>query len=181
MKPNGSSYEWESRLVGKDVEFAFESVGRKIIPKIVSYTLIGHKNKKPVFNLGFGNYDYTTNTVSDSTVDNNGDVYQVFNTLLLTIPAFFNIHSQSLVMIQGSDSGEEFVINCRTSCRKKCVDRCRNEHRRISLYKKYIEENYRELSFSYKFFGSHLYNDLRFVIENFRIGEPYRSLFVTKI
>lgn len=180
MKPVGFSYEWETRVVGQNVEFAFESVGRKVVPKIVSYTLIGHKNNKPVFNLGFGNYDYNTNTVSDNSTDNNGDAYRVFNTVLLTVPAFFNIHPDTLIMVRGSDSGEEFVSSCKENCHKNCLDDCRNEHRRISLYKRYIEENYPVLTCSYKFFGSLLYDDPKFVIENFKPGEPYRSLFMIK-
>ena len=56
-----------------------------------------------VYNLGFGDYDLDTDSISDDLTTNNGDPYKVFHTVLHTIPQFFETYSDAMMMVLGSD------------------------------------------------------------------------------
>ena len=70
-------------------------------------------NGKQVFNLGFGDYDITTDTLDDKINSNNGDHYRVFNTVLSTIPTFFDAYKGAILMVNGSDGTQKFVEFCK--------------------------------------------------------------------
>ncbi|MCG2613163.1 hypothetical protein LZZ85_02690 [Terrimonas sp. NA20] len=161
--------------------FTFKSLGREKIPKIIEYSLISRTEEFDIFNLGFGTYNKFERKVLDGEVSNNGDVFKVFNTILSSIPLFFSLEPNALLMISGSDSGEQYVSRCRISCTKNCDGLCRNENRRINIYKKYVEKNYDSLSGAYRFFGSRFSWDEQMTFEPFQIGISYRSIFIKKI
>ncbi|MET0466466.1 MAG: hypothetical protein ABW007_25130 [Chitinophagaceae bacterium] len=161
--------------------FTFESIGIEKIPKIIEYSLISRTDEFDIFNLGFGTHSVVEGRILDEDVSNNGDVFKVFNTILSSIPLFFLLEPNALLMIAGSDTGEQYISRCRMSCVKKCDRICRNENRRISLYRKYIEKNYDLLSGTYRFLGSNFLWDEQMTFESFQPNKPYRSLFVKQI
>jgi hypothetical protein len=73
---------------------------------------------------------------------NNGDVFKVFNTVLITIPMFFENFNNAILMVQGSDGRPAFIENCQSTCRKQYVDACKNFNRRINIYRHYVDRNY---------------------------------------
>ena len=76
-------------LYKADVEFAiyeFVSEGKNgRIKKRIEYTETTTPN---VYNLGFGDYDETTNSIYDLSVTNNGDSLKVLATVASTVYAF---------------------------------------------------------------------------------------------
>lgn len=57
-------------------------------------------------------------------------------------------------MVGGSDSHEEFQNICKPTCKKKCVHICKNAHRRIKIYRYFVDKNFDELCMDFIFFGS---------------------------
>lgn len=106
-----------------------------------------------MYNLGFGDYR-ADGKYLDGVNTNNGDVYEVFNTVLYTVQEFFQMRENDAVYVTGSDSHDAFRETCRTSCRKNCSDVCRNFNRRIRIYSSYIDRNFKDLAQNYIFFGS---------------------------
>ncbi len=157
---------------GKD-RYLFYSIGPDVITKVIEYSPIQVLNGRMVYNLGFGDYDITTNTVNDKSIRNNGDPFKVFNTVLSTIPAFFNKHPNDV------DSTEEFFANCKLTCKKGCTDNCRNANRRITSYRNYVNQHYDDLSVSYSFFGG--FNDVpQKGLHAYTPGEKYDFILVLK-
>ncbi len=73
-----------------------------------TYILLNCMSKR-IFNLGFGDYDINEDKIDDSANTGNGDVYKVLNTVLTTIPKFFDTFHDAMLMVQGSDSKTEFT------------------------------------------------------------------------
>jgi hypothetical protein len=178
----GGENRYKLRMIelDSDILFKFESIGREKIPKIIEYSLITRPDEFDIFNLGFGTYDIIDGKLRYEEVSNNGDVFKVFNTVLSSISLFFTLEPDALLAICGSDSGEDFVRECRKTCIKRCDNICQNENRRINIYRKYIERNYEFLTGTYTFFGdmSSLSDHLSY--QPFQIGKPYRSLFIKR-
>ncbi|HVI46526.1 MAG TPA: hypothetical protein VM802_16740 [Chitinophaga sp.] len=129
------------------LKFYFESIGSKNVVKAIEYSCLGFSfYKKPVYNLGFGDYDHSTNNIRDTSISNNGDVYKVFNTVLSTAPLFFELVSNGLIFVKGSDSNPKYFKDCITTCHKKCTEKCKNIDRRISIYRRFINKHYTYLS-----------------------------------
>lgn len=125
------------------IKFYFESIGSQKVIKAIEYSCLGFNFLgRSVYNLGFGDYDPITGDISDVSVSNNGDVYKVFNTVLHTVFVSFDKVPDGVIFVQGSDSDADFFDKCIPTCRKRCVDKCKNGDRRISIYREYINKNY---------------------------------------
>lgn len=180
MNNFGSSYNLIEQQSDKEIQYFFVSRGKRDIIKAIQYILVERLNGVDVFNLGFGDYDLEKGEIVDDVNTNNGDSYKVFNTVLNTIPSFFAIYKNSMLMIEGSDSRPEFVDNCRLSCLKKCIEECKNFNRRINIYRSYVDKNYGQLTHNYLFFGG-LRDDKNIVIiEPYERGKEYTSVFLLK-
>jgi len=157
----------------------FVSEGSKSIVKVISYDQVGILNDKKVFNLGFGDYDIISGVLDDASTSDNGDVYKVFNTILSTIPKFFESFRKDIIMVEGSDSTTDFTENCILTCRKKCLsaNQCKNQNRRINVYRNYVNKNFEDLKLTYTFYGG-LKNE--HTIEMYLPGKKYDSVFVIK-
>lgn len=93
--------------------FLFETRGHKRKLKAVQYSRLETKSNQIVYNLGFGDYDSKNKRIFDDVVSDNGDVRIVFNTVLSTLPKFFEYNPDIPVYFQGSDSTEYFEEKCR--------------------------------------------------------------------
>ncbi|WP_139298240.1 DUF6934 family protein [Pedobacter hartonius] len=160
------------------LRFLFFSEGVKTVFKVVDYDYIGllYFGTK-TFNLSLGDLDPITRKIEDNVNTENGDVYDVLNTVLNTVPIFFDNYPKCTLMVKGSDSGEEFATKCKASCTKKCIDvnNCKNKDRRINVYSRYVSSNYDELVKEYAFFGAN--NDM---VEPFEKHKKYDTVFVQK-
>jgi len=145
------AYRLREEKSGRDIEFFFISEGMSDVNKAIQYKYLQDSYGRNMYNLGFGDYDMEHNVILDNTNTNNGDAYKVFNTVLSTIPMFFKIRPNSLLLIEGSDSKPEFAEQCRLSCKKNCINECRNFNRRINVYRKYVDKNYDQLNLDYRF------------------------------
>ena len=81
--------------------------------KIIQYAYVQDFDHIPVFNLGFGDLEPETGKISDDTMTGNGDVYKVFNTILSTVPQFFERYPGHIILVQGSDGRDTYEIVCR--------------------------------------------------------------------
>ncbi|MES2555888.1 MAG: hypothetical protein V4604_07050 [Bacteroidota bacterium] len=150
---NISVYDTEQLITQNSIRYFFESNGEKSIIKAIDYSPIDFKNGKTIYNLGFGDYDEQNDTINDDINSNNGDHYIVLNTVLFSVPLFFAVYPNAVLFIGGSDSSSLFLANCKISCNKKCDNSCKNHHRRIKVYRYFIDKNFESLSQSYVIFG----------------------------
>lgn len=146
-------YDTEQTPEEIKTQYLFESVGERTIIKAIEYTPIASMGGRTVYNLGFGDYDEVLGTIVDDINSNNGDIYIVFNTVLSTVPMFFAINEDAVIIVSGSDSHDEFINDCLPTCKKKCVALCKNFQRRIKTYRYYVDKNFEDLSLNYIFFG----------------------------
>lgn len=145
------TYNTISSAIENGIRFLFMSEGKFSIIKVVYYTYALDYNGRPVYNLAFGDYDLRTSTFLDDEISNNEDAYRVFHTVLATIPSFFSTFPNAMLMIWGSDSTKKYQENCRLSCKKNCSpDLCRKAHRRITIYRNFVNKNLSQLSEEYK-------------------------------
>ena len=140
-------YNTEQTTEEIKTQYLFESVGEKTIIKAIEYTPIANMGGRTVYNLGFGDYDEALGTIVDDVNSNNGDIYIVFNTVLSTVPMFFAINEDVVIIVSGSDSHDEFINDCLPTCKKKCIEHCKNYQRRIKTYRYYVDKNFEELSY----------------------------------
>jgi hypothetical protein len=157
------------------IRFAFVSKGKYDVVKVIDYDYIGLLHGRKTFNLGFGDYDLFTEKIDDHANTHNGDVYDVLNTVLNTIPLFFEEYPKYCLMVRGSDSGQTFVEACRENCKKKCDSHCKNQNRRINVYTRYVNANYDNLVNDYTFYGGNEDN-----AEVFEPGKKYDAVFVVR-
>lgn len=153
---NSPIYTTEQIEAELKIQYLFESVGTAKIIKAIEYQFIDMLGGRMVFNLGFGDYNEALGTIIDDINSNNGDMYTVFNTVLSTVPVFFQNYPDSVIMISGSDSHDEFINDCLPTCKKKCIEHCKNYQRRIKTYRYYVDKNFDELSEEYIFFGRNI-------------------------
>ncbi|MBC9931569.1 DUF6934 family protein [Chitinophaga qingshengii] len=164
------------------VKFYFESVGTQKVIKAIEYSYLDYYFlDKPVYNLGFGNYNPITEEICDIGVSNNGDVYKVFNTVLHTVSIFFNHIPNGLLFVQGSDSSPDYLENCILTCHKNCIDKCKKVDRRISIYQGFIDKNYSLLFDKYVFMGGVAAVNGKTRVENYVVGKRYNAVLVYKI
>ncbi len=89
--------------------FTFVSKGKMDIDKVIVFDKIDQTisipgvGVKTAYNLGFGDYDKTTQDVDDKTNSNNGDMRIIFNTVINTIPLFFHQNPDSALFVSGSE------------------------------------------------------------------------------
>jgi len=146
-------YETNLSIENSIVQYLFESAGNKKIIKAVQYSAFETQSGATIYNLGFGDYNSEVQSISDKENSNNGDMWNVFNTVLSTVPKFFNDNPGFPIYVQGSDSSDLFVEECKKSCSKKCSETCKNKNRRIRTYTYFVDKYFKELSKNYIFFG----------------------------
>lgn len=163
-----------------ELKFFFISKGAEDVVKVVQYSFIQHIDGYDVYNLGFGDYNIETDVIVDNITTENGDVYRVFNTVLSTIPHFFKYYPQAILMVQGSDSNQEFLDNCRSFCKRKCEEFCKNFNRRIKLYCSYINKNFDDLEKEYHIVGGIKDSDNQINTEKFIRFKMYDTVFLSR-
>lgn len=157
-------YQTNEKIISNEkIQYFFESSGKEKIIKVIEYSLIDFIGGTAVYNLGFGDFDQKNNNFHDDVNSNNGDLYKVFNTVLNTVPLFFQKFPEVVIMVSGSDSHEAFQKTCHPTCKKNCADVCKNADRRIKIYRYFVDKNYHELSLGYQFFGLNSLTDNTFV------------------
>ena len=99
-------YETESTVDG--LIYTFESVGEKVIQKIVVYSKIenpktvGLKENTIVFNLAFGDWDLETDELNDQVESKNKDTEKVLATVANTIFEFWEEYPDANIFFRGS-------------------------------------------------------------------------------
>ena len=173
-------YELKEDRSENGLKFFFISKGECDIIKVIQYSFLQELKGKRIYNLGFGDYDLEDDKIVDDINTNNGDHYRVLNTVLSTIPIFFDNFEQDILMVQGSDGSPEFIENCKFTCTKKCSDECRNYNRRINIYRGYIDKHYETLSIGYQFIGG-VKNDTQVInLEPYERYKKYDSVFLCR-
>lgn len=158
--------------------YLFESIGESSILKVIEYSLVDTFKQKLVYNLGFGDYNAELDEINDSVNSNNNDMYKVFNTVLFSIVDFFENFPDAVIFVQGSDSLDGFIHNCKLSCNKNCKDdKCKNFNRRIRTYRNFVDKNFDALCQDYIFFGSIIGNK---VFTQYVPFKNYTSILVYK-
>lgn len=132
---------------GLRIFFLSEGIEKKL--KLIEYTYAGQNNGISIFNLGFGDYDLEPGTLNDNVASANGDGRIVLNTVLSTIPFFFNCYPDDMLLIRGSDSNPSFKEECNRICSKKCGEKCRKFNQRIRIYRNYIDLSFEKLKTEY--------------------------------
>jgi hypothetical protein len=162
------------------IKYFFISKGPNDVVKAVEYFYFADYNGRKVYNLGFGDYNIATDKIDDKNCTDNGDAYHVFNTILSTVPEFFNSFADAAVMVTGSDSSDEFEQGCRQTCRRKnCNSICRKKHQRIRTYCSYVSREYDSLLKEFEFYGGIQTRDGT-VIERFMKNALYESVLLIK-
>lgn len=175
-----NAYEFEKEKSAHDLKFFFISKGQQDIIKVIQYSFIQKLNGRGVYNLGFGDYDLDNDSITDNINSNNGDVYKIFNTVLNTIPVFFENYKNEILMVQGSDGRPEFIETCKRICTKSCNNECKNYNRRINIYRSYVDKNYYQLNSSYQFLGGIKNEDFVTILEPFERRKKYDAVFLFK-
>jgi len=178
MANYGNVYELEVAEAEAGLRYFFISQGEQDIIKAIQYSFIQDLHGRKVFNLGFGDYDIGTDKLDDKTDSNNGDHYKVFNTVLSTIPTFFNAFNGAILMVHGSDSTDSFLEICKEKCTKKCENECKNFRRRINLYRRYVNNNYMALINDYQFIGGTLDEDGKTILEHYILHKEYDAVML---
>lgn len=160
---NLSVYNTEQIENEVKIQYLFESVGDKTIIKAIEYFPVDVIGGRTVYNLGFGDYDEETGEIIDDVNSNNGDMYTVFNTILSTVPLFFETNPESVILVSGSDGHHDFINSCLPNCQKKCVENCKNFQRRIKVYRYYVDKHFEELCKDFIFFGRNRSKENTFV------------------
>ena len=146
MKHPKYNYRSESSLQF----YEFISEGSKgLVKKMVIYTETTTEN---VYNLGFGDYDETTNGINDLSVTNNGDSLKVLATVASTVYAFIERHPNAWILATGSTAV------------------------RTRLYRMGITNNLAEIESDFVVLGYTKNEEW----EKFIVGEDYEAFLITK-
>jgi hypothetical protein len=130
--------------------YEFISEGPKgSIKKVVQYTETATEN---VYNLGFGDFDETTQSINDLSITNNGDSLKVLATVASTVYAFMKQHPNAWIFATGSTAV------------------------RTRLYRIGITNNLSEISIDFIVLG---YTNTG-LWEEFIVGEDYEAFLLTK-
>jgi len=174
-------YDLREKRSLADYKFLFVSRGVNDVAKAIQYAYIQTIDEIDIYNLGFGDYNADTQTISDDANTNNGDAYKVFNTVLATIPIFFEKFISSTILVRGSDSTAEFLKNCGLSCRKRCESECKKFNQRIRIYRNYIDKNYLTLAKEYRFYGGYVDENNQILIEDYSPLKTYDAILLSKV
>ena len=146
MKHQKYNYRSESTLHF----YEFNSEGPKgLIKKMVIYTETTTEN---VYNLGFGDYDESTNGINDLSVTNNGDSLKVLATVASTVYAFTEKYPNAWILATGSTAV------------------------RTRLYRMGITNNLAEIETDFIVLGYTKNEEW----EKFLVGEDYEAFLLTK-
>jgi hypothetical protein len=138
-----------NRRKADEFSYAFFSVGKNgVILKVVAFENIEEKR----YNLGFGDYDFSTQTVNDKIVSDNGDSEKVLATVLVILDKFLCEHLDYEVFIVGSTES------------------------RTRLYQIAINVYYEEFIQFYQIFG-----ESSGEMEPFQKNKKYESFLVRKL
>lgn len=179
-EPKQFTYDVAQRVTPHLIEYSFISKGERDILKMVQYSFLEEVNGRALFNFGFGDYDFPNGKLTDHTISNNGDTYKVFNTVLSTVPRFFEIHNNAIMSVKGSDSGPEFAETCRAACRKSCTLTCKNADRRIKIYRGYVNKHYETLEKDYTIYGGLDRTDNKKTMIDYTPGHKQESILLTR-
>lgn len=177
-----SHYEVAKSFDNNKLKFYFESRGYSALPKAIEFELTRTRIKgRSVYNLGFGDKMPDEMKVLDTSISNNGDVYRVFNTVLSTVPVFFEHFPKASILVRGSDGIDCYFEKCIIQCRKACITKCRNEGRRMSIYRSFVNKHYDQLKVDYVFFGGTHYADgWGITWEDYVMGKYYDAILLFK-
>ncbi|MBW8685528.1 DUF6934 family protein [Chitinophaga rhizophila] len=160
--------------------YFFVSEGKREIIKVVQYEYVRQFRNRPLFNLGFGDYDYENDRVTDNETSDNNDHYRVFNTVLQTIPRLFEQFKDGVIVVRGSDSSPSFITKCRNTCKRRCDDsKCKKAHRRIGIYSTFLNKHFEQLNLEYSFYGLDGLEDCS-ATEPYEKGKNYRGVIIEK-
>lgn len=176
-------YEFEEDVTDSRTNFFFVSQGKKDVVKAVEYRYLADFDDKRVYNLAFGDFEIEKDSLDDSINTDNGDVYKVFQTVLNTAVFFLDSNPNSMILVQGSDSGKEFTQRCISECNKNCnpEEQCRRQHRRINLYRKFVNRDFETLSSTFSFYGGNKINgNAQNYFEPYCVDFKYEALLVNK-
>ncbi len=163
------------------LNFYFVSEGKSNVIKVVNYGFVTNIRGEDIYNLGFGDFDLSAGRLIDNVVTENGDAIKVFNTVLSTVPLFFERFPDDKLIVKGSDSRDGFENDCRPTCRKKCgPDQCRKANQRIRIYRNYVDRNLESLNIDYQFFGGYIDSRGNDCEEEYVKGADYISVSVIK-
>lgn len=176
---NNKSYDTKKIYTEDAVQFIFVSKGKIDIVKAIQYHYVQEFLGRRLYNLGFGDYNFSTGEISDDINSNNGDMYLVFYTVLGTIVNFFETLPEAMLMVRGSDSSAEFEPGCRKNCKRNCTDKCEKLNRRIRIYRDYVNKNFDLLNEDYIFYGG-LDVDGQEGIEDYVPARDYKAVFLRK-
>ena len=99
-------YKTESTV--DNLIYTFESVGEKVIQKMVVYTKIenpediGLTFDSIVYNLGFGDWNQETGDLDDQIISKNGDTEKVLATVAETVNKFWMLYPNASIFFIGS-------------------------------------------------------------------------------
>lgn len=162
------------------LRYYFVSKGERDIVKVIQYQYVKEFQGFPLFNLGFGDYNLETGCVSDEEVPNNGDQFKVFHTVLNSVPKLFDHYGNVILIVQGSDSKPKFAESCKLTCSRKCGNAdCKKAHRRINIYRNFVNKHYEQLCQEYIFKGGEDIDNHN-IIEAYQIGKKYNSVLVMR-
>lgn len=127
-----------------------------------------------------GDLDIETWQINDESLTDNGDVYRIFNTVLSTIPLFFEKYPNAGVMVRGSDGQAEYEDKCKQNCARNCIESCHNFNRRMKLYCSYASRKHSLFETDYQFLGGMGNDQNWFDFIGFMPGELYDSIIVSR-
>lgn len=148
--------------------------------KIIQFGYMQHFNNRPVYNLGFGDFDLDAGEINDGAMTNNGDAHKIFNTVLSSIPLFYAHYPTDIILVQGSDGRDDYEANCRPICIRKCTDRCHNFNRRMRVYCNYVSRKLDVFKADYQFLGGSKNDQNWFDFEEFVAGKLYDAIMVSQ-
>ncbi len=180
MASINNPYEIKNSDIHETPTYFFVSEGKQTIVKAIQYSYVQQLGGRPVYNLGFGDYDFENENLDDSIDSNNGDHYRIFDTVLSTIPTFFTANNNAFLMVYGSDGSNEFMERCKQKCVKKCGDECRKLNRRIAIYRSYVNKHFASFSVDYEFFGGVKTDSGEHSLERYILGKSYDSILLYK-
>ena len=90
---------YQSFYSPKEERYVFESIGTKgKILKVVKFFEINEN----LYNLGFGDFDLTTNQIDDEVVTDNGDLVKVLATVVSLALNFLDENPMAFIFFEGS-------------------------------------------------------------------------------
>ncbi|SIO05732.1 DUF6934 family protein [Chitinophaga niabensis] len=179
-EPKQFTYDVAQRVTEHLIEYYFISKGERDLLKMVQYSFVEDVNERKLYNFGFGDYNFWNGRIADHVISNNGDTYKVFNTVLSTVPGFFEIQNNAILQVKGSDSSPGFAEACRVSCRKNCADFCSNAGRRINIYRGYVNKHYDILRKDYAIYGELVRTENKIIMIDYTPDQQQESIFLTR-